>query len=85
VADQFRDNAQQNRFELDVDGKLATADYQRQDGVLVIDYVEAEPALRGTGAAGRLMEHLVQVAKAERREIVPRCSYAAGWLRRNAG
>ncbi|QCK86097.1 N-acetyltransferase [Phreatobacter aquaticus] len=85
MTDQFRDNVQQNRFELDVDGKLATADYRRTDGVLVIDYVEAEPALRGTGAAGRLMEHLVQVAKAERREIVPRCGYAAGWLRRNAG
>jgi uncharacterized protein len=84
MADNFRDNAEKGRFELEESGHLATADYHRQDGVLVIDYVEAAPALRGTGAAGRLMEEVVSVARAEQRRIVPRCGYAAGWLRRNA-
>jgi uncharacterized protein len=79
----FRDNAAKSRFELGENGHLAFADYRRQDGVLVIDYVEAAPALRGTGAAGRLMEHVVAVARAENRRIVPRCGYAASWLRRN--
>ena len=55
----------------------------RQGDVLVIDHVEAAPALRGTGAAGRLMGELVKVAQAEKRTILPRCGYAAGWLRRN--
>lgn len=85
MPDNFRDNAAQSRFELSEQGHLAFADYRRQGDVLVIDHVEAAPALRGTGAAGRLMEELVKVAEAEKRSILPRCGYAAGWLRRNAG
>jgi hypothetical protein len=79
----FRDNAADSRFELAENGHLAFADYRRQENLLVIDYVEAAPALRGTGAAGRLMEQVVGVARAENRRIVPRCGYAAGWLRRH--
>lgn len=83
MTEPFRDNAAESRFELAENGHMAFADYRRQGDLLVIDYVEAAPALRGTGAAGRLMEKVVAVARAEKRRIVPRCGYAAGWLRRH--
>jgi predicted GNAT family acetyltransferase len=79
----FRDNAAESRFELEEAGKIAFADYRRQDDLLVIDYVEAAPALRGTGAADRLMSRVVDVALTEKLKIVPRCGYAASWLRRH--
>lgn len=85
MTDVFRDNAAAGRFELDVGGRQAFAIYRRQGDSLVIDHVEAEPALRGTGAAGRLMEKVVDAAKAENLSIVPRCGYAASWLRRHQG
>jgi len=85
MTDTFRDNGAAGRFELDVGGRQAFAVYRRDGDRLVIDHVEAEPALRGTGAAGRLMEQVVQAAKAENRTIVPRCGYAASWLRRHGG
>ncbi|MBX9991094.1 GNAT family N-acetyltransferase [Phreatobacter oligotrophus] len=83
MADSFHDDTARSRFELDVDGRTAFARYRRQDERLVIEHVEAEPALRGTGAAGRLMERIVAVAAAENRSIVPLCGYAASWLRRH--
>ncbi|MCZ8313433.1 MAG: GNAT family N-acetyltransferase [Phreatobacter sp.] len=83
MADSFRDDQARGRFELDVDGRIAFARYRRQDDRLVIEHVEAEPALRGTGAAGRLMERIVAVAGEESRSIVPLCGYAASWLRRH--
>ncbi|MGH6956036.1 MAG: GNAT family N-acetyltransferase [Caulobacteraceae bacterium] len=64
-------------------GHTVFADYRRDGGRLVIDHVEAPDALRGTGAAGRFMEALVEQAKAEGVEIVPICSYAAAWLARH--
>lgn len=82
MADVFRDNRDEGRFELEVAGLTAFADYRRQDDTLVVDHVEAAPELRGTGAAGRLMERIVEVAAAEKLRIVPRCGYAASWLRR---
>lgn len=77
------DNAARSRFELVEQGQTAFADYRRQDARLVIPYVEAPPALRGGGAAGRLMAGVVDHARAEGLKIVPLCGYAAAWLRRH--
>ena len=77
------DNAAAHRFELVEAGLTAFADYVRQPGRLVIPHVEAPIALRGTGAAGRLMEGVVAHVQAEGVRIVPICAYAAAWLRRH--
>ena len=79
----FQDAAARGRFELEEDGKLVFADYRRRDGMLVITHVEADPALRGKGAAGRLMEELTRVARRDGLKLRPFCSYAAAWLRRH--
>ena len=79
----IRDNAAAGRFELDVQGQIVFADYRRTPGLLIIDYVEAPPALRGTGAAGQLMEGVAAEARREGVRIVPICGYAAAWLRRH--
>lgn len=83
MTDTFRHNPELSRYELEIDGLLAFADYQRSGHRLVIPHVEAHPALRGKGAAGRLMEQVAQSARAEGMRITPLCSYAAAWLRRN--
>ncbi|MDI7774304.1 GNAT family N-acetyltransferase [Asticcacaulis sp. EMRT-3] len=71
------------RFELSEDGHTAFADYRLDGATLYIDYVEAPPALRGTGAAGRLMADLMQRARAEDLKVVPICDYAAVWIKRH--
>ncbi len=83
MTDTFRHNPELSRYELEVDGLLAFADYQRSGHRLVIPHVEADPALRGQGAAGRLMQRVAQSARAEGMRITPLCSYAAAWLQRN--
>ena len=81
--DGFRDNLGLGRFELEVGGQVAWADYRRGAGHLIIDHVEAPLALRGTGAAGRLMEAVAAEARRAGRKIIPLCGYAAAWLRRH--
>lgn len=83
MTDTFRHNPELSRYELDVDGLLAFADYQREGQRLVIPHVESDPALRGQGAAGRLMAKVAETARAEGMRITPICSYAAAWLKRN--
>jgi predicted GNAT family acetyltransferase len=77
------DNAGRSRFELKVDGQVVFAEYRRMDGRLAILHVEAPPPLRGTGAAGRLMEGIAAQARAEGAKLTPLCGYAAAWLRRH--
>jgi hypothetical protein len=80
---EVHDNPERHRFEMVEQGQIVFADYRRDGRLLFIDHVEAPVSLRGTGAAGRFMEGLVTVARAEGSRIVPICSYAVAWLRRH--
>jgi predicted GNAT family acetyltransferase len=77
------DNEEAGRYELDVEGQTVFARYRRDGDVLTILWVEAPPALRGTGAAGKLMSLVAEVAKSRGWRVVPVCGYAAAWLRGN--
>ena len=78
------DNRDKGRYELDVDGQIAYADYRRRGDTLVIPHVYAPPSLRGTGASSRLMEGVMALARNEGAKIVPLCGYAASWIRRHS-
>ena len=84
----LRDVVSRQRFEqgfTDPMGETRTvfADYAVQGDTRVILHVEADPALRGTGAAGRFMQALAEHARAQGLKLAPRCSYAVVWLKRH--
>jgi len=80
---EVKDNPKRSRFEMVEAGHVVFADYRRDGRRLYIDHVEAPPALRGSGAAGRFMEGLVEAARGEGTTLVPICSYAVHWLARH--
>lgn len=77
------DNVARSRFELVEQGQTAVADYVRRGAVLALPHVEAPPALRGTGAAGRLMEGLLTLVRERGEKVDPQCPYAAAYIRRH--
>ena len=84
----FRDVLARQRYEqgyTDAEGRMRTvhADYAVQGDTRIILHVEAEPELRGTGAAGTFMRSLAEHARAEGLKLAPRCSYAVVWLKRH--
>lgn len=79
----MKDNKSLSRFELEVNGSIAFATYSLNGKTLSIDYVFAPEELRGTGAAGKLMEEVSQYAKKENLKIIPICGYAAVWLKKH--
>jgi uncharacterized protein len=84
MSDFFVDNAARGRFELTENGHIAYATYRLEGGRMLIPYVEAAPALRGTGAASRLMERVAGEARTRGLKVVPLCGYATSWFRRHA-
>ena len=80
--DGVRDALARSRYELREAGGLAYADYRREGGALAIPYVHADPALRGSGASGRLMEGVLARARAQGLKVRPICGYAAAYIRR---
>jgi predicted GNAT family acetyltransferase len=79
----LRNNRERSRYEMDEQGATSYADYRLAGDRLYLDYVFAPPALRGTGAAGRLMAALAADARVQGLKITPICGYAAAWLRRS--
>ena len=80
---ELRNNTAESRYEMDEQGMTSWADYRLVGERLYIDHVEAPPALRGTGASGRLMAALAADARDRGLKITPICGYAAAWLRRS--
>lgn len=83
MTDIIRDNPNRSRYELDIDGQIVFANYRRQGDVLAITHVEAPVSLRGTGAASRFMQGLMQVMRQQGQKVLPLCGYASAWLRRH--
>ncbi len=79
----MHDNKDKSRFEHAVGAHTVFADYDRRGDTLVIKYVEAPEPLRGTGAAGQLMEDIFAYARAEGLKVYPICGYAVSWARRH--
>ncbi len=81
--DQVTDNIEKRRFELDVDGQTVFANYRLDNNVMFINYVESPVALRGSGAAGKLMEGVMKIAQERSYKVVPICGYAVSWINRH--
>lgn len=82
------DNTARSQYELPVEGEIVFARYRRsQDeqgrGIVSILHVEAPVSLRGSGASGRLMQGIMDLARAKNEKLVPLCSYAAAWMKRH--
>jgi len=72
-----------NTFEVWIDGHLSKLDYIRDDKNFVITHVGVYPELRGQGVAGKIVEAGLQYAKQNSLRVIPMCSYAAAYIRRN--
>ena len=70
-------------FSQDFDGKDVFASYRLQDGVYALVHIEADPALRGTGAANHFMAALIAHGREHGLKFAPYCSYARAWFKRH--
>lgn len=80
MAAEVRDNPAVSRFELDVNGVTAVANYQLKGGVMTITHTEVPPQARHGGIASQLIAGALQVARARGLKIVPRCSFVKAYV-----
>jgi predicted GNAT family acetyltransferase len=77
------DNTERHRFELVEQGFTVFADYRLEGDVVVVPHVETPVALRGQGAAGRLMTGVMEMIRSRGQSIAPLCPYARAFLDRH--
>jgi predicted GNAT family acetyltransferase len=78
-----RDNKVQSRFELDVDGGIAFANYRLTPSAVIITHTETPRALRGHGIASQLVEGALALIRADGRKVIGACGFVVDYLRKH--
>jgi predicted GNAT family acetyltransferase len=76
-------NEQASRYEIAVDGFVAVAEYELQDGRQIFTHTLVPPQLRGRGLAEALVRRALDDARAAGRKVVPACSYVDVFIQRH--
>lgn len=76
-------NEAEHRFETWIDGQLSKLDYIQDEKNFVITHVGVYPEHRGQGVAGKIVEVALEYARKNSFRVIPMCSYAAAYMRRN--
>lgn len=76
-------NLANHAFEVWIDGYLSKLDYMQEGKNFVITHVGVHPNYRGQGVAAKIVEAGLQYARENSLRVIPMCSYAAAYIRRN--
>jgi predicted GNAT family acetyltransferase len=75
-----RDNKSLGRFELDVEGTVAFANYRLAPGTVIITHTETPRSLRGRGIASELVRGALEMIRADGLKVVAGCSFVVDYL-----
>jgi predicted GNAT family acetyltransferase len=81
VTTEVRNNREQSRYELLVDGTVVgVAEYHIAGDVMVIPHTEIERPRRGQGLGAQLVQHALDDARATNRRVEPQCWFVAEFI-----
>ena len=84
MSTEVRNNADESRYELVVDGDVVgLADYRREGTTTVFPHTEVDPNDRNQGYAAQLIRTALDDERAAGRSIVPACSFVAHFVDEN--
>ena len=78
-----RDNKAKNRFELDIGGDTAFANYRLAASTVIITHTETPRALRGRGIASALVKGALELIRADGHKVVAGCAFVAEYLHKH--
>jgi uncharacterized protein len=78
-----RDNTGQSRFELEVEGGVAFANYRLTPSAVIITHTETPRALRGRGIASELVAGALELIRADGHKVIAGCGFVVDYLRKH--
>ena len=80
---EVRDNKAQNRFELDVEGAMAFANYRLAPSTEIITQNETPRPLRARGVASEMVQCAQELIRADGSKVVAACGFVVDYLRKH--
>ena len=74
------DNPAQHRFELHVEGHVATEHYRRDGKVITLEHTEVPPELGGKGVGSKLVKGVLDHLRSDGTKVIPACEFVRGWI-----
>jgi hypothetical protein len=76
-----RNNAEANRFEVVLDGKLAMIEYMITGKNITFTHTETPTELEGRGIASAMARVALEYARDQQLKVIPLCPFVAGYIR----
>ena len=80
MTDNFRDNEERNRFELDVGGNIAFVAYRKSPGAITLVHTEVPPELGGQGIGSKLARATLDAVRAQERQLTVACEFIQSFM-----
>jgi predicted GNAT family acetyltransferase len=80
MSDVVRNNTALHRFELDVDGHIAFAQYRLSPGVITFTHTKVPTELEGRGVGSRLARGALEQVRAQDLKVIAQCPFIAGYI-----
>jgi predicted GNAT family acetyltransferase len=80
---EVRDNKARSRFEFDVEGGLAFANYRLAPSTVIITHTETPRALRGRGIASELVQGALELIRADGLKVIAGCGFVVDYLNKH--
>ena len=76
-------NEEQNRFEVEIDGKLAMVEYQKAGKNIIYTHTEVLPELGGQGIATAIVHEAMEYAKNNDLKVQALCPFVKKYVMEN--
>jgi predicted GNAT family acetyltransferase len=80
MTENFRDNEDRNRFELDVEGAIAFVAYGKSPGAITLVHTEVPPQLGGKGIGSKLGRATLDAVRAQGRKLTVECDFIRSFM-----
>ncbi len=85
MKNEVRDNRQEGRFELALEGgQTAYVEYEEAgEGILALTHTEVPAEFEGKGIGGALVKGVLEIVRGQNLKVVPVCRFVSVYLRRH--
>jgi len=80
MSNAVRNNVPHQRFELDMDGHTAVANYRLSPGVITFTHTEVPPELSGRGVGSALARGALDMVRVQGLRVTAKCPFISAFL-----
>jgi predicted GNAT family acetyltransferase len=83
MAEDVRDNPDEGRFELKVEGQTSYVFYETKGGIITFSHTDVPLVMSGKGVGSRLIKGALDAARARGLKVVAECPFVSAYIKKH--